>query len=50
MITVEIYFNDLTVKAQKRLLKAFNTGEKEENWEIIPIAIIEREENDGQDS
>ena len=50
MRTAEIYFNDLTLKAQKRLLKAFNTSESEENWDIVPIAIIEREENDGQDS
>ncbi|MEI6154801.1 MAG: hypothetical protein WCQ90_12020 [Deltaproteobacteria bacterium] len=45
MRTVEIYFNDLTFKAQKRLLKAFNTSEKDENWDITPIAIIEREED-----
>ena len=50
MITVEIYFNDLTSKAQKRLLQTFDTSEREENWEITPIAIIEREDTDGQDS
>lgn len=50
MRTVEIYFNDLTLKAQKRLLQAFNTSEKEENWDIVPLAIIEREDTDGQDS
>ena len=45
MRTIEIYFNDLTFKAQKRLLKALNTSEKEENWDIMPLAIIEREED-----
>jgi hypothetical protein len=46
--TIEIYFRDLTFKAQKRLLKEFNTSEKEENWDITPIAVIEREDEDGQ--
>jgi hypothetical protein len=30
--TVEIYFDDLTVKAQECLLEEFDTTKKEENW------------------
>jgi hypothetical protein len=43
MVTVEIYFKDLNPEAQERLLEEFQTTEEDENWEIIPIAIIERE-------
>ena len=42
----EIYYSDLTSEAQESLLKLFNTAEKEENWETMPLAIIEREEGD----
>jgi hypothetical protein len=38
----EIYFVDLTVKAQEALLKEFETTIKDENWDIFPITIIER--------
>jgi hypothetical protein len=40
---VEIYFNDLEPEAQANLLEAFETTEEDENWEIFPIAVIERE-------
>ena len=43
MVTVEIYFRDLNPEAQERLLKTFQTTEADENWEIIPIAIIDRD-------
>jgi len=43
MKTVEIYFGDLTPEAQENLLQEFETSEKEENWEVFPIAVIERE-------
>ena len=39
----EIYFNDLEPEAQANLLKAFETTEEDENWDIFPIAVIERE-------
>jgi len=39
----EIMFSDLNDNAQIQLLKAFNTSLDLENWETIPIAIIERE-------
>ena len=40
---VEIYFDDLKPEAQKHLLKAFKTTERQENWDTVPIAVIERE-------
>ena len=40
---VEIYFNDLELEAQANLLKAFETTDEDENWDIFPIAVIERE-------
>jgi len=43
---VEIYFSNLTPEAQSRLLKEFNTSAEEENWDIFPIAVIERELED----
>jgi len=44
--TVEIYFGDLTPDAQKNLLGKFETTEKDENWNVFPLAVIEREVED----
>ena len=39
---VEIYFDDLTNSAQKKILEeAGITDPKEANWDIFPIATIE---------
>jgi len=46
--TVEIYFRDLTPEAQSHLLKEFETTAEEENWDILPIAEIEREMEDNK--
>ena len=43
---VEIYFRDLTPEGQKRLLKEFETTAQEENWDVFPVAEIEREMED----
>ncbi len=43
---VEIYFRDLNPEAQCRLLKEVQTTAKEENWDVFPIAEIEREIED----
>lgn len=43
MATFEIYFKDLTKEAQARLCQEFKTSPEEENWDVFPIAIIERE-------
>lgn len=41
---VEIYFDDLTPSAQKKVLEeAGITGPKEANWDIFPIATYETE-------
>ena len=42
----EIYFRDLNPEAQDRLLKEFATTAEEENWDVFPIAEIEREVED----
>jgi len=44
MKSFEIMFNDLTEEAQSRLLGKFNTTPGQENWDIFPIATINREE------
>jgi hypothetical protein len=44
--TVEIYFDDLKSEAQRRLLKTFETSEDQENWDTVPLAVIEREVED----
>jgi len=44
--TVEIYGYDLQPEALARLLEAFETTIEDENWDIFPIAIIERELDD----
>lgn len=41
--TIEIFFKDLTAEAQENLLQEFKTSKKEENWDVFPITIIERE-------
>jgi hypothetical protein len=41
--TVEIYFDDLTIEAQENLLEEFHTTKKEENWDVFPITVIDRE-------
>jgi hypothetical protein len=41
--TFEIYLRDLTKEARIKLLKEFQTTEKDENWDIMPLAVIERE-------
>ena len=44
--TVEIYFDDLTVEAQEDLLEKFDTTKKEENWDVFPVTVIDREVHD----
>lgn len=39
----EIYFEDLNPAAQHYLLDTFKTTEKEENWDCVPLTVIERE-------
>jgi hypothetical protein len=44
--TVEIYFDDLTPDAQSNLLEKFQTTPRDENWDDVPLAIIERDVDD----
>lgn len=39
--TIEIYYEDLTPAAKERLLEEFETTEDQENWDTIPLAVIE---------
>ena len=41
--TVEIYFDDLKPEAQENLLMTWDTSKDDENWENVPLAVIERE-------
>ena len=41
----EIYFHDLTEEAQEALLTELGTTGDEENFDICPLAIIEREDD-----
>lgn len=41
--SIEIYFRDLNKEAQEYTLEAFKTTERDENWDVFPIAIMERE-------
>jgi len=45
MITIEIYWDDLTEKAQNEIRKALNMDEDENgNWDVIPLATVDFEE------
>jgi len=44
MKTFEIFFRDLTEKAQNELCRIFNTTPEEENWDVFPIATLDRED------
>ena len=44
--TVEIYFDDLTLEAQSNLLEKFQTTSRNENWDDIPLAVLERDVED----
>ncbi|MFC1513476.1 DUF3310 domain-containing protein [candidate division KSB1 bacterium] len=42
----EIYFHNLNLEAKSELLAEFDTKPDEENWESIPLAIIERDDEE----
>ena len=44
---MEIMFDDLTIEAQKRLLKeAGVSAPKDMDWDTIPVAVVEFREDD----
>jgi len=49
MISFEIFYDDLNEEAQARLLETFETTVDAENWEIIPLAIVDREDEEDED-
>ena len=40
----EIFYKDLTEKAQKELCKVWDTTPEDENWDVFPLAFLERED------
>ena len=44
--TVEIYFDDLTLEAQSNLLEKFQTTTRDEKWDDVPLAVLERDVED----
>lgn len=49
MLNFEIFYDDLNEEAQARLLETFETTVDAENWEIIPLAIVDREDEEDED-
>lgn len=46
---MEIYFRDLNPDAQKRFLEfTKTTSESDGNWEVMPIAIISKPEEENE--
>ena len=50
MRTFTIYFSDLNEEAQRGLCEAFDTTEEDENWEYQPLASIDREMEEADES
>lgn len=44
MKKIEIYWQDLTEKKQKEILEDFGEEEEFMNWDVIPMAALEIEE------
>ena len=47
MKEIEIYWQDLTEKAQRDILELLGEKEESHNWDTFPMAVVEiEEEND----
>ena len=47
MLNFEIFFDDLKPEAQQELLETFGLSSADEmNWETLPIAVIDIEEDE----
>lgn len=46
MIEFEIYFRDLKPIVRRRLLDKFGTTRDQENWDVQPIAVVCREDEE----
>ncbi|MFH1490341.1 MAG: hypothetical protein ABII06_15655 [Pseudomonadota bacterium] len=42
-ISIEIYFDDLKEEAQRRICEELGTTRDDENWDVFPVAVFERE-------
>ena len=49
MHKIEIYWQDLTEKKQKEILDEFNETEEFGNWDVIPMATLEIEDDENCD-
>jgi hypothetical protein len=47
--TVEIYFDDLRPEVQFKILELLLASENNENWDITPIAVFEREVDESKE-
>ena len=45
IIEFDIYFDDLRLRAQQRLLGKLETSPEDENWDVMPIAVFVREKD-----
>ena len=44
-VEIEIYSDDLKPEAQKEFLEKLSTTPEDENWDMFPIAVFEKEED-----
>jgi len=40
---VTTFYESVTIEAQENLLEEFDTTKREENWDVFPITVIDRE-------
>lgn len=46
MLELEIFWDDLTPKAQRRIQKALNLSESDNgNWDVFPLVVLEFDED-----
>ena len=45
-VKYEIYFQDLKPEKQEEICKILYTTADDENWDVAPLAVIEREVDD----
>jgi len=46
-VEIKIYFDDLKPEVQQELLDKLGTTPKDENWDVFPIFVFEREPSKG---
>ena len=43
---IKIYFSDLNHETQSYILEKFKTTKRAENWDEVPLAVLERDVED----